>query len=92
MRATVATSADWPEIAALRTRVFVAEQGVPAELERDDVDEIAVHAVGRDDDGRVVATGRMFARDGRAVIGRMAVDASARRGGHGFAALELEED
>ncbi|SET02330.1 GNAT family N-acetyltransferase [Geodermatophilus poikilotrophus] len=87
MRARRATAADWPEVAALRTRVFVEEQGVPAEVEQDAHDATAVHAVAEDPDGRVVATGRLLVRDGRAVIGRMAVDARARGRGHGAAVL-----
>jgi predicted GNAT family N-acyltransferase len=79
--------ADWPAVTALRTRVFVEEQGVPAELEQDATDAVAVHVVGRDAEGRVVATGRLFERDGRGVIGRMAVDSAARGGGHGAAVL-----
>ena len=82
-----ATAADWPDVAALRTRVFVEEQGVPAEVEQDAHDATAVHALARDEDGRVVATGRLLVRDGRAVIGRMAVDAPARGAGHGAAVL-----
>ena len=78
-----ATAADWPEVAALRTRVFVEEQGVPAAIEQDAHNATAVHALARDEDGRVVATGRLLVRDGRGVIGRMAVDASARGRGHG---------
>lgn len=89
MSAAVAEPADMPEVAALRTRVFVHEQGVPPELEQDATDAVAVHAVGRDDAGRVVATGRLFERDGRGVIGRMAVDAAARGGGHGAAVLAV---
>ncbi len=85
--ASVATAADWPEVVALRTRVFVEEQGVPPEVEQDAADATAVHAVARDDAGRVVATGRLLERDGRASIGRMAVDASARGSGYGAAVL-----
>ena len=87
MSARRATAADWPEVAALRTRVFVEEQGVPAEVEQDAHDATAVHALARDDDGRVVATGRLLVRDGCGVIGRMAVDASSRGRGHGAAVL-----
>jgi predicted GNAT family N-acyltransferase len=89
--ARVATAADWPEAAALRTRVFVDEQGVPPEIEQDDADATAVHAVSRDAAGRVVATGRLVERNGCAVIGRMATDPAARGRGHGSAVLaELE--
>ncbi len=83
MTARRATAADWPAVAALRSRVFVDEQGVPAEIEQDVHDVTAVHALAEDDEGRVVATGRLLVRDDRGVIGRMAVDASARGRGHG---------
>ena len=86
--AAVATAADWPEVVALRTRVFVEEQGVPPEVERDAADATAVHALSRDAGGRVVATGRLLERDGRAVVGRMAVDAAVRGRGHGAAVLD----
>jgi len=90
--AHVATAADWPDVADLRHRVFVVEQGVPAELERDDADATAVHAISRDDAGRVVATGRLLldaAGPGRAVIGRMAADPASRGRGHGAAVLAV---
>ncbi|WP_338104845.1 GNAT family N-acetyltransferase [Modestobacter muralis] len=92
--ARLATPADWPEVSALRTRVFVAEQGVPAELEHDDRDATAVHALSRDDAGRVVATGRLLpdaAGPGRALVGRMAADAAVRGRGHGSAVLAVLE-
>jgi predicted GNAT family N-acyltransferase len=85
--ARVATAADWPEVVALRTRVFVEEQGVPPEIEQDAADATAVHAVSRDDAGRLVATGRLVVRDGVAVIGRMAAEACRRGEGHGAAVL-----
>ncbi|GEJ57552.1 GNAT family N-acetyltransferase [Anaeromyxobacter diazotrophicus] len=76
---------------ALRHRVFVVEQGVPVELERDEHDAAADHAVALDG-GRVVATGRLVALDARAgKVGRMAVDAGRRGEGLGAAVLaELE--
>ena len=86
-RAGVAGPEDRAAVAAVRTRVFVEVQGVPPEVEQDAIDAVAVHAVGRDAEGRVVATGRLFERDGRGVIGRMAVDAAARGSGHGAAVL-----
>jgi predicted GNAT family N-acyltransferase len=90
-RARVATPADWPEVAELRHRVFVQEQGISAELERDAADATAVHAVSRDAAGRLVATGRLLpdaAGPGRALIGRMAADPAVRGRGHGTAVLE----
>ena len=94
--ATIATPADRPEVSALRHRVFVLEQGVPVDLERDDADATAVHALSRGPSGelagRVLATGRLLldaAGPGRAVIGRMATDPAARGRGHGAAVLAL---
>jgi predicted GNAT family N-acyltransferase len=86
--AEVAGPADRAGIAALRTRVFVEEQGVPPDIEQDAADAWAVHVLSRDADGRVVATGRLLLRDdGTATIGRMAADASVRGRGHGAAVL-----
>ena len=85
--AVVATARDMPEVAALRTRVFVGEQGVPPEIEQDDADATAVHVLSRDDSGRVVATGRLVVRGTTAGIGRMAADPAVRGRGHGAAVL-----
>jgi predicted GNAT family N-acyltransferase len=86
--ASVAARDDWPEVAALRTRVFVQEQGVPPEIEQDAADAAALHVLSRGADGAVVATGRLLIRDdGTASIGRMAADGSVRGRGHGAAVL-----
>ncbi|CCG03155.1 putative acetyltransferase [Blastococcus saxobsidens DD2] len=85
--AQVATAADWPEVARLRTRVFVEEQGVPPEIEQDAADATAVHVLSRDDAGRLVATGRLLVDGPTARIGRMAAAADVRGRGHGAAVL-----
>ena len=85
--ARVAGPQDRAEIAALRTRVFVEEQGVPPEIEQDAADGDAVHVLSRDDSGALVATGRLMLQGSSAGIGRMAVDAAARGRGHGAAVL-----
>ena len=85
--ARVATAADWPEVAALRTRVFVDEQGVLPEIEQDAADATALHVLSRDTSGRVVATGRLLLDGSTARIGRMAADAGVRGQGHGAAVL-----
>ncbi len=85
--ASVATEADMPEVATLRTRVFVVEQGVPPEIEQDAADATAVHVLSRDEAGRVVATGRLLVHGRTAGIGRMAADAGIRGRGHGAAVL-----
>ncbi|MFL6715959.1 MAG: GNAT family N-acetyltransferase [Burkholderiaceae bacterium] len=69
--------------AALRQQVFVVEQGVPAELELDEMDAQSLHAVAYQD-GVPVATGRLLP-DGH--IGRMAVRQEARRAGTGSLVL-----
>lgn len=57
---------------AVRERVFVQEQGVPLDLEIDDYDGIAWHALARMD-GRAVATARLITLDAtRIKIGRVA--------------------
>jgi predicted GNAT family N-acyltransferase len=85
--ATVATPADMPEVAALRTAVFVVEQGVSPEIEQDAADASAVHVLSRDGSGRVVATGRLLVHGRSAGIGRMATDAASRGRGHAAAVL-----
>lgn len=72
------------DASALRTRVFVEEQQIPAELEWDEADAKAVHAVAYDRLGQPVATGRLLrAGEGVAKIGRMAVDRKLRGTGVG---------
>lgn len=78
------------DMVALRKLVFVEEQGVPLELELDDVDPTAVHAVARDHEGNLVGTGRLFpdSKDpSRARIGRMAVAVEHRGYGCGYVVL-----
>jgi len=69
---------------AIREAVFVAEQGVPAEIELDEWDERSEHALACEDGGRVVGTGRLLP-DGH--IGRMAVLRERRGRGVGAAVL-----
>jgi predicted GNAT family N-acyltransferase len=70
--------------AALRTEVFVREQGVPHELEWDMEDLSAVHAVLLDPEGQVLATGRLLVHaPGVGRIGRMAVRSDRRGQGLG---------
>lgn len=67
----------------LRTEVFVNEQRIPADLEWDEADAGAVHAVAYNRLGQAVATGRLLpAEGGTCQIGRMAVHQVLR--GRGF--------
>jgi YbgC/YbaW family acyl-CoA thioester hydrolase len=68
----------------IRTEVFVNEQRIPAELEWDEADETAVHAVAYNRLGQPLATGRLLpAEAGTAKIGRMAVHQVLRGCGFG---------
>ncbi|MDO9014804.1 MAG: GNAT family N-acetyltransferase [Polynucleobacter sp.] len=74
---------------AIRCAVFVKEQGIPAELEIDDYDPIAEHALAFVDD-RCVATARIYLDEqdpSKAKIGRMAVLKDFRGQGIGTALL-----
>jgi predicted GNAT family N-acyltransferase len=79
---------DMPQVFALRHEVFVLGQGVPEELERDELDAVSDHAVALRGD-EVVGTGRLLP-DG--TIGRMAVAEQVRGEGVGAVVLaRLEE-
>jgi YbgC/YbaW family acyl-CoA thioester hydrolase len=74
---------------AIRTAVFIAEQHIPLEMEWDDADAGAVHAVALNRFGQPLATGRLL-RDasGVARIGRMAAIQALRGSGVGKAVLD----
>ena len=71
--------ADMEGAFAVRHEVFIVEQGVPEELERDDADETAVHVVASNGPA-VIGTARLT-QDGEARIGRVAVLPAWRRRG-----------
>jgi len=89
MAAFTVARAGYPQahaaIHGVRQQVFVVEQGVPAELERDALDAVCHHVLACDARGTPIGTGRLMP-DGR--IGRMAVLASWRGSGVGEAMLE----
>lgn len=71
-------TSDWKQLGEdagrIRTEVFVQEQRIPAELEWDEADATAVHAVAYNRLGVPLATGRLLqAQPGVGKIGRMAV-------------------
>ncbi len=77
---------DWlelgPDARNLRTEVFVQEQGIPAELEWDEADAAALHAVAYNAIGQPIATGRLLTQQaGTGKVGRMAVK-RVLRGSH----------
>ena len=72
----------------VRQEVFIHEQGVPAELELDEYDPSAAHALAYLN-GRCIGTGRLVdLGGGQAQIGRMAVLAKYRGAGTGRQILE----
>jgi len=76
----------------VRRDVFIDEQRIPKELEWDEHDATAVHAVARNRLGQAVATGRLVTEaPGVGRIGRMAVHRTLRSGGHGAAVLRALE-
>lgn len=82
-------SGSWDELGALakplREAVFVAEQGVPLDMEWDEFDAVSLHVVARDSQGEVIGTGRLLP-DGH--IGRLAVRADWRGKNVGRALME----
>lgn len=93
----VETEEEMEAAIAVRFRVFVTEQEVPAEEELDEIDATATHAIAiamHRGQPQVVATGRVFYRDedSAARIGRMAVDVEWRRNGIGGRLLTFLEE
>ncbi len=91
----IETPAELEAAFSLRIRVFVGEQGVPADIELDefDTDDDTVHAVALHD-GVVIGTGRLLPDvDGKGPhIGRMAVEQDRRRDGVGGQVLDFLEE
>jgi predicted GNAT family N-acyltransferase len=81
---------NWTEaqslVKSLRYQVFVIEQKVPEEMEWDEFDEIAWHAIVTADN-QTVGTGRLILDGPIAKIGRMAVQSSRRNQGIGKSIL-----
>ena len=100
----VETEAELAGAINVRMRVFVSEQSIPAEVELDQADATATHAVALHQ-GEVVGTGRLVVEDGAVAagevaagepapagrIGRMAVDQTWRRQGVGGQILRFLE-
>lgn len=91
----VETTAELEGAVTVRMRVFVGEQGIPADVEVDEADSSpdTVHAVALYE-GAVIATGRLLPDvDGKGPhVGRMAVEREWRRSGVGGRVLAFLED
>ena len=90
MTLVVGETEDLAACLALRWAVFVEEQGVAAELERDGLDAGAVHLLATRD-GVPVGTLRMLEKPFGAKVGRVAVAASERGLGVGRALMRAAE-
>jgi predicted GNAT family N-acyltransferase len=87
----ISTPGEREDAYAVRMRVFVEEQRVPAEMELDACDQTADHFLARVD-GRPVGTGRLTVRDRVGVLGRLAVLPEARGAGLGAALVRAIEE
>jgi predicted GNAT family N-acyltransferase len=80
---------DWATLGAaamtVRERVFIKEQGVPVEIERDEHDVASTHVVAFGPNGEAIGTGRLLP-DGH--VGRLAVLKKWRGKGVGAALFE----
>lgn len=70
----------------IRYQVFVIEQKVPEEMEWDEYDQDAFHAVAKSHD-QIIGTGRLILNQTIAKIGRMAIDKEFRGKGIGIGIL-----
>ncbi|MGW2343549.1 GNAT family N-acetyltransferase [Streptomyces sp. NPDC001661] len=96
------SEADRQACFAVRKDVFVAEQGVPEDLEYDAYDAGAVHVLAVRTDGEPLGTGRLLTGEAAAVknggaadvgaLGRLAVAKAARGLGVGAALVQAVED
>jgi predicted GNAT family N-acyltransferase len=82
-----------PDASPVRTAVFIDEQRVPKDMEWDEADVTATHAVLYNRLGRPLATGRLLLpMGGAAKVGRMAVHRAMRGMGMGAAVLAALEN
>ena len=88
---TSITITDWEDarelVKPIRIKVFILEQKVPEELEWDEYDETAWHAVAKSNH-QVIGTGRLIINQSIAKIGRMAIDPEYRGKGIGLEMLK----
>ncbi|GHD84059.1 acetyltransferase [Streptomyces naganishii JCM 4654] len=86
----------------MRKQVFVAEQGVPEDIEYDAHDAVALHVLAVREDGLPLGTGRLLYGEAAAAktggeagvgsLGRLAVARQARGRGVGVALVRAIED
>ncbi len=97
----VEDAADLALARGVREEVFVVEQGVPPELEYDELDATSLHVLAVDADGTPLGTARLISGaqaleltggiEGRVLLGRLAVVKAARGTGLGAALVRAIE-
>lgn len=88
---SVIAGAVYEQATAIRTKVFVEEQGVPVELELDELDATADHFLALVGD-EPMGAGRLLRSDDTGILGRLAVLKQGRRTGVGLALVKAIED
>lgn len=91
MSAEIIRTDDIETCLKLRFEVFVDEQGVPPEIERDAYDDIAIHLLARKN-GEALGTARILPNGDIGKIGRVCVVKRARGMGLGAALIEAALD
>ncbi len=91
MSLSITRTEDLETCLKLRFEVFVEEQGVPPEIERDAYDEIALHLLAVED-GRALGTARILPNGEIGKIGRVCVVKAARGTGLGAALIHAALD
>lgn len=76
------TDEQMEQVLEIRREVFVREQGVPEEIEMDELDSEAIHVLASEN-GVAAGCGRLLLKGGDARIGRVAVRKAMRRSGIG---------
>lgn len=57
----------------MRQEIFVKEQGIPQELDKDGLDPQSIHILASDEHGQPVASGRLTVQDKNGILSRIAV-------------------
>lgn len=91
MSITIAETDDLDACLTLRHAVFVQEQGVPQDMERDALDGTAIHLIALENKVPL-GTARIVCADGTGKIGRVCVAQQARGTGLGAALIKTALD
>ena len=91
MSVTITRTDDFDTCLAIRTAVFVHEQGVPADIENDEYDAGATHLLALRD-GKAVGTARIVQKGDIGKIGRVCVLREERGTGLGAALINAALD